>query len=85
MTECPTIRTLAAPELTVVIASVNGWSVLGPTLEDVATIAPEAGYLLTAAFPKLSLAQADRILTATEGPGGGFILRHPDAALVEFC
>jgi hypothetical protein len=43
------------------------------TLEDVATIAPEAGYLLTAAFPKLSLAQADRILTATEGPGGGFL------------
>ena len=43
------------------------------TVEDVAAIAPEAGYLLTAAFPKLSLAQADRILTATEGPGGGFL------------
>jgi membrane-associated phospholipid phosphatase len=42
-------------------------------VEDVAAIAPEAGYLLTAAFPKLSLAQADRILTATEGPGGGFL------------
>lgn len=43
------------------------------TLEDVAAITPEAGYLLTAAFPKLSLAQANRILTATEGPGGGFL------------
>jgi hypothetical protein len=43
------------------------------TVQDVAAIAPEAGYLLTAAFPKLSLAQADRILTATEGPGGGFL------------
>ncbi len=43
------------------------------TVEDVASIAPEAGYLLTAAFPQLTLAQADRILTATEGPGGGFL------------
>lgn len=42
-------------------------------VEDVAAIAPEAGYLLTAAFPALSLAQADRILTETEGPGGGFL------------
>jgi hypothetical protein len=42
-------------------------------LEDVAALAPEAGYLLTAAFPKLSLAQADDILTATESPGGGFL------------
>ena len=41
--------------------------------EDVARIAPEAGYLLKAAFPKLSLAQADQILTRTEGPGGGFL------------
>ncbi len=41
--------------------------------EDVAKIAPEAGYLLTAAFPSLTLAQADRILTETEGPGGGFL------------
>lgn len=41
--------------------------------EDVAKLAPEAGYLLTAAFPKLSLAQADAILTETEGPGGGFL------------
>jgi hypothetical protein len=42
-------------------------------LEDVGTLAPEAGYLLTAAFPYLTLAQADAILTATEGPGGGFL------------
>jgi len=41
--------------------------------EDVATLAPEAGYLLTAAFPKLSLARADHILTMTEGPGGRFL------------
>lgn len=42
-------------------------------VEDVSKIAPEAGYLLTAAFPKLSLKQADDILTQTEGPGGGFL------------
>lgn len=41
--------------------------------EDVATIAPEAGYLLTAAYPLLTLKQADDILTETEGPGGGFL------------
>ena len=41
--------------------------------EDVAELAPEAGYLLTAAFPYLTLAQADDILTKTEGPGGGFL------------
>jgi hypothetical protein len=41
--------------------------------EDVATLAPEAGYLLTAAFPYLTLAQADDILTSTEGSGGGFL------------
>lgn len=41
--------------------------------EDVGKVAPEAGYLLTAAFPYLTLAQADAILTATEGPGGGFL------------
>jgi hypothetical protein len=41
--------------------------------EDVSVIAPDAGYLLTAAFPKLSLRQADDLLTATEGPGGGFL------------
>jgi hypothetical protein len=42
-------------------------------VEDVGTIAPEAGYLLTAAFPSLTLAEANDILTATEGPGGGFL------------
>lgn len=41
--------------------------------EDVAKLAPEAGYLLTQAFPSLSLQQADHILTETEGPGGGFL------------
>jgi hypothetical protein len=41
--------------------------------EDVGKLAPEAGYLLTAAFPYLTLEQADAILTATEGPGGGFL------------
>jgi hypothetical protein len=42
-------------------------------VEDVGALAPEAGYLLTAAFPKLSLDEANRILTETEGPGGGFL------------
>jgi hypothetical protein len=41
--------------------------------EEVSIVAPEAGYLLTAAYPALSLAQADSILTQTEGPGGGFL------------
>jgi len=41
--------------------------------EDVGKLAHEAGYLLTAAFPSLTLNQADRILTETEGPGGGFL------------
>jgi membrane-associated phospholipid phosphatase len=41
--------------------------------EDVGRLAPEAGYLLTAAFPYLTLAQADDVLTKTEGPGGGFL------------
>jgi hypothetical protein len=41
--------------------------------EDVKQLAPEAGYLLTAAFPSLTLDQADKILTETEGPGGGFL------------
>jgi membrane-associated phospholipid phosphatase len=41
--------------------------------EDVAQLAPEAGYLLTVAFPYLTLAEADAILTETEGPGGGFL------------
>ncbi len=41
--------------------------------ENVGELAPEAGYLLTVAFPALTLAQANRILTETEGPGGGFL------------
>jgi len=41
--------------------------------ESVGKLAPEAGYLLTAAFPNLTLDQADQILTETEGPGGGFL------------
>jgi hypothetical protein len=43
------------------------------TREDVGKLAPEAGYLLTVAFPSLTLEQADKILTETEGPGGGFL------------
>jgi hypothetical protein len=43
------------------------------TVEDVGKVAPEAGYLLTVAFPTLTLEQADQILTETEGPGGGFL------------
>jgi membrane-associated phospholipid phosphatase len=43
------------------------------TVEDVSKIAPEAGYLLLAAFPSLTIEQADQILTETEGPGGGFL------------
>jgi peptidoglycan/xylan/chitin deacetylase (PgdA/CDA1 family) len=42
-------------------------------LEDLNKVAPEAGYLLTTAFPYLTLEQADNILTITEGPGGGFL------------
>jgi hypothetical protein len=42
-------------------------------LEDVGKLAPEAGYLLKAAFPSLTLEQANKILTETEGPGGGFL------------
>ncbi|MFC5861504.1 phosphatase PAP2 family protein [Acidicapsa dinghuensis] len=41
--------------------------------EDVGKLAPEAGYLLTVAFPSLTLEQADKILTETEGPGGRFL------------
>jgi hypothetical protein len=41
--------------------------------EDVNALAPEAGNLLTAAFPLLTLEEANRILTDTEGPGGGFL------------
>jgi hypothetical protein len=46
---------------------------MAKSVEDVAKVAPEAGYLLTIAFPKLTLSQADAILTRTEGPGGGFL------------
>lgn len=42
-------------------------------VEDVGRLAPEAGYLLTVAFPSLTLEQANQILTDTEGPGGGFL------------
>jgi len=41
--------------------------------EDVGKVAHEAGYLLTIAFPSLTLDQANQILTETEGPGGGFL------------
>ena len=43
------------------------------TTEDVSRIAPEAGYLLTMAYPSLTIKEADDVLTATEGPGGGFL------------
>jgi autotransporter-associated beta strand protein len=43
------------------------------TVENVGTRAPEAGYLLETRFPYLTLAQADDVLTSTEGPGGGFL------------
>lgn len=40
---------------------------------DVGKVAPEAGYLLTIAYPSLSLQQANDILSKTLGPGGGFL------------
>lgn len=40
---------------------------------DVGKVAPEAGYLLTVAFPSLTLEQANGILSKTLGPGGGFL------------
>ncbi|KQO58218.1 MULTISPECIES: phosphatase PAP2 family protein [unclassified Methylobacterium] len=40
---------------------------------DVARVAPEAGHLLTAAFPAVTLDEANAILTATLGPAGGFL------------
>jgi PAP2 superfamily len=49
------------------------WPQTASGTEDVARMAPEAGNLLTAAFPWLSLEQANQILTETEGPGGGFL------------
>jgi hypothetical protein len=42
-------------------------------VENVGKLAPEAGYLLTVAYPTLTLEQADEILTETEGLGGGFL------------
>jgi hypothetical protein len=42
-------------------------------VEDFGKLAPKAGYLLTVAFPALTLEQANKILTETEGPGGGFL------------
>ena len=54
-----------------------GLSVVSPKAaeapEDVSKVAPEAGYLLTQAFPSLTLEQADEILTQTEASGGGFL------------
>jgi hypothetical protein len=67
----------AADEAFVAAAQTYGLPVVYPKAaegtEDVAALVPEAGYLLTVAFPSLSLADADRILTETEGPGGGFL------------
>jgi len=67
----------AANEAFVAATQTYGLPVVYPkaaeSTEDVAKLAPEAGYLLTVAFPSLSLAEADQILTETEGPGGGFL------------
>jgi hypothetical protein len=41
--------------------------------EDVGKLIPQAGYLLTVAFPSLTMEKANTILTETEGPGGGFL------------
>lgn len=41
--------------------------------EDVGKLAPDAAFLLTTAFPSLTQDEASRILTETEGPGGGFL------------
>jgi membrane-associated phospholipid phosphatase len=49
------------------------YSATANTVEEVGKLAPEAGYLLTSAFPSLTLEQADQILTESEGPGGGFL------------
>ncbi len=46
---------------------------LAKVRENVGEVAPEAGYLLTVAFPTITLAEANQILTDTEGPGGGFL------------
>ena len=67
----------AANEALVKATQTYGLPVVHPNTagaaEDVGTLAPEAGYLLTIAFPSVSLAEADAILTQTEGPGGGFL------------
>lgn len=49
------------------------YSQIAASPEDVGKLAPEAGYLLTVAFPKLTMDEANRILTETEGSGGGFL------------
>ena len=51
-------------------------------IEDVGALAPEAGNLLTAAFPKLSLDEANRILTETEVRAAAFsITDRPSASI----
>jgi hypothetical protein len=64
----------AANEAFHAVTQTYGLPVVYPqNVEDVGKLAPEAGYLLTLAFPTLTLEQADQILTETEGPGGGFL------------
>ena len=67
----------AANEAFVAATQTYGLPVVYPnmagTTEDVAKLAPEAGLLLTVAFPSLSRDEANQILTETEGPGGGFL------------
>ena len=53
--------------------------------EDVGKVAPEAGYLLTQAFPSLTLEQADTLLTETEGPGGGFLADGSDPGFAVYA
>ncbi len=49
------------------------WPAAAKGTEDVSKLTPNPGYLLTTAFPNLTLEDADRILTETEGAGGGFL------------
>ena len=67
----------AATDAFYAVTQTYGLPVVHPEMagktEDVGQLAPEAGYLLTVAFPHLSLDQANQILTETEGPGGGFL------------
>jgi hypothetical protein len=67
----------AANEAFYAVTQTYGLPVVYPrnadAVEIVGRLTPEAGYLLTVAFPSLSLEQADQILTETEGPGGGFL------------